>query len=135
MCIRDSVTSVATVPAEVGSTADFVARGTGVVAGLPIAAVVLQLATKGVARFGPSATDGELVRPGSVVLTVTGPTRALLTAERTALNLLCHLSGVATLTLSLIHISEPTRLLSTSYAVFCLKKKKQKHTKKIKNAK
>ena len=92
------VTSVATVPAEVGSTADFVARGTGVVAGLPIAAVVLELATKGVARFGPSATDGERVRPGSVVLTVTGPTRALLTAERTALNLLCHLSGVATLT-------------------------------------
>jgi nicotinate-nucleotide pyrophosphorylase (carboxylating) len=42
--------------------------------------------------------DGAMTEPGLPVLTVTGPTRSLLTAERTALNLVCHLSGIATLT-------------------------------------
>jgi nicotinate-nucleotide pyrophosphorylase (carboxylating) len=46
----------------------------------------------------PAVRDGDRVRRGAVLATVTGPTRSLLTAERTALNLLCHLSGVATAT-------------------------------------
>ena len=91
------VTSAATVPAEQVSTADFVARGAGVVAGLPVAEAVMAMVG---AACTPVVADGTRVRPGQGVLVVAGPTRALLTGERTALNLLCHLSGVATLTRS-----------------------------------
>ncbi|RVX45702.1 L-aspartate oxidase /nicotinate-nucleotide pyrophosphorylase [carboxylating] [Nonomuraea polychroma] len=90
------VTSLATIPAAQRSTADVVARKDGVVAGLAVAeAVFVRL---GAARTERRAKDGERVRAGDVLMTVEGPTRALLTAERTALNLLTHLSGVATLT-------------------------------------
>ncbi len=92
------VTSTATVPAEQRSVGDFGCRAAGVVAGLDVAAAVLDVATEGAAVFEFPAADGDRVERGSVVLTVCGPTRALLTGERTALNLLCHLSGVATLT-------------------------------------
>jgi nicotinate-nucleotide pyrophosphorylase (carboxylating) len=92
------VTSVATVPADHVSTADFVARGAGVVAGLPVAAVVLAVACGEGATVRPDVHDGSTVRPGELLLSATASTRQLLTAERTALNLLCHLSGVATLT-------------------------------------
>ncbi|MEW9549976.1 L-aspartate oxidase [Nonomuraea sp. NPDC050783] len=90
------VTSLATIPAGQRSTGDVVARRDGVVAGLAVAeAVFLRLGATGVER---RAKDGERVRAGDVLLAVEGPTRALLTAERTALNFLTHLSGVATLT-------------------------------------
>ena len=89
------VTSQATVPAEQTSTADFVVRGEGVVCGLPVAEAVMQVVG---ARCTPVVQDGARVRPGDRLLTVAGPTRAVLTGERTALNLLCHLSGVATVT-------------------------------------
>jgi nicotinate-nucleotide pyrophosphorylase (carboxylating) len=92
------VTSVATVPAEQCSTADLVARAAGVVAGLPVAAVVFELVGAGDVEVQQLAADGDAVAPGDVLMSVTGPTRALLTAERTALNLLGHLSGVATAT-------------------------------------
>src|SRR4029077_19586256 len=52
--------------------------------------------------------DGDRVEPGDVVVTVTGPTRVLLTAERTALNLLCHLSGIATATRRWVEAVEGT---------------------------
>src|SRR5690606_7066467 len=68
----------------------------GVVAGLAVAeAVFLRL---GATRTERKAKDGERVRRGEVLMSVEGPTRALLTAERTALNLVTHLSGIATLT-------------------------------------
>jgi nicotinate-nucleotide pyrophosphorylase (carboxylating) len=93
------VTSVATVPPAQRSVATFGARRDGVVAGLPVAAAVVE------AVCGPTASeltylvvDGQRVVAGTDVARVTAPTRALLTAERSALNLLCHLSGVATLT-------------------------------------
>jgi nicotinate-nucleotide pyrophosphorylase (carboxylating) len=89
------VTSQATIPAEQTSTADFVVRGEGVVCGLPVAEAVMQVVG---ARCTPVVQDGARVRPGDRLLTVAGPTRAVLTGERTALNLLCHLSGVATVT-------------------------------------
>jgi nicotinate-nucleotide pyrophosphorylase (carboxylating) len=99
------VTTAATVPAGQRRAADVVARAPGVVAGLPVAAAVFACldqaglgdATSGVTTDAVRA-DGDRVQPGDVVLTVTGPTIALLTGERTALNLLCQLSGVATLT-------------------------------------
>ncbi|MEV5828777.1 carboxylating nicotinate-nucleotide diphosphorylase [Spirillospora sp. NPDC052242] len=74
---------------------DFTAREEGVVAGVPVAAVVFDLL--GVAHEAKAA-DGDRVVPGQVLLSVSGPTRAVLRAERTALNLLTHLSGIATAT-------------------------------------
>jgi nicotinate-nucleotide pyrophosphorylase (carboxylating) len=91
------VTSVATVPADQFSTGDFVARAAGVVAGLPAAQVVLEVAGEPVA-VRRHVKDGDRVAAGDVLMTVTGRTRDLLLAERTALNLLCRLSGVATAT-------------------------------------
>ena len=92
------VTSTATVPVEQRSTMDLVARGTGVVAGIPVAAAVFDAVSGGDAVVTAVRADGARVEHGDVLLTVSGRTRDLLTAERTALNLLCHLSGVATAT-------------------------------------
>jgi nicotinate-nucleotide pyrophosphorylase (carboxylating) len=90
------VTSVATVPADLLGTAAFTARGSGVVAGIPVAMTVLDVV--GSVEHLSRTTDGTPVGPGDTVLEVRGAVRDLLTAERSALNLLCHLSGVATLT-------------------------------------
>jgi nicotinate-nucleotide pyrophosphorylase (carboxylating) len=92
------VTSVATVPLAAEATADFVARADGVVAGLPVAAVVLEVVTDGAVDLVYAVAEGSRVRRGDVLLTATAATRSLLTGERTALNLLSRLSGVATLT-------------------------------------
>ena len=89
------VTSEATIPADLRGSARVVARGAGVLAGLPVAGVALELAG---ARVTPLVPDGSRVSPGTAVLEAEGPLRGLLTTERTMLNLLCHLSGVATLT-------------------------------------
>jgi nicotinate-nucleotide pyrophosphorylase (carboxylating) len=90
------VTSLATIDAAQQSTGDLVARASGVVAGLPVAAAVFDLTSDGAASFAAHVADGVRVARGDVLATVTGSTRALLAAERTALNLLCRLSGVAT---------------------------------------
>ncbi|MDX6279432.1 MAG: hypothetical protein QOH03_503 [Kribbellaceae bacterium] len=93
------VTTTATVEADQVSVAEFVARADGVVAGLEIAELVVRLiAGKDEVEIEHSVTDGAQVKAGAVLMTVRGKTRQLLTAERTALNMLCHLSGVATLT-------------------------------------
>jgi nicotinate-nucleotide pyrophosphorylase (carboxylating) len=93
------VTSVATVPAVQRSVATFGSRGDGVVAGLPIAAAVVDAVCGDAAsNFDYLVEDGQRVTPGTDLARVTAPTRLMLTAERSALNLLCHLSGVATLT-------------------------------------
>jgi len=77
------------------ASGDFTAREDGVVAGIPVAEVVLELL--GVEHRARVA-DGDRVTAGQVLLSAHGPTRALLRAERTALNLICHLSGIATAT-------------------------------------
>jgi nicotinate-nucleotide pyrophosphorylase (carboxylating) len=91
------VTTAATVGDGARGRADLVARTAGVVAGLPVAVAVFALASADL-DCAELAADGDRVAAGQPVLSVTGPVRAILTAERTALNLLCHLSGVATLT-------------------------------------
>jgi nicotinate-nucleotide pyrophosphorylase (carboxylating) len=93
----EDVTSAATVPAGQTAVGDLVARAPGVVAGLPVAATVFSTVDPAV-RVDLLRADGDRVVRGDVLATVTGPTRSVLTAERTALNLLCHLSGVATAT-------------------------------------
>lgn len=93
------VTSVATVPADQRSVATFGSRGDGVVAGLCVAAAVIEAVCGDEAsEFDYLVDDGQRVASGTAIARVTAPTRSLLTAERSALNLLCHLSGVATLT-------------------------------------
>jgi nicotinate-nucleotide pyrophosphorylase (carboxylating) len=91
------VTTVATVPAADRGRGDLVARTPGVVAGLPVAEAVFAWASADL-DCAELAADGDTVEAGQRVLSVTGPIRAVLTAERTALNLICHLSGIATLT-------------------------------------
>lgn len=92
------VTSVASIPFDHESTADFVARAPGVVAGLPLVAAVLWATSDDAVEIEEPVVDGMRVGAGTVLLSATGATRALLTGERTALNLLGHLCGVATLT-------------------------------------
>jgi nicotinate-nucleotide pyrophosphorylase (carboxylating) len=92
------VTSSATIGPDDRATGDFVARADGVVAGLAVAEAALGHTTRGTAQTSRQVQDGTRVRRGDVLLSVHGPTIAMLTAERTALNFLCHLSGVATLT-------------------------------------
>ncbi len=92
------VTSTATIPVGQRSVATFGARQHGVVAGLPIAAAAIEAVCGGEAgEFEYLVADGSRVGPGEAVARVTAPTRRLLTAGRSALNLLCHLSGVASL--------------------------------------
>ena len=91
------VTSVATIPVDSIGTLDLVARAPGVIAGSAVAAAVFDRASQGRVRSTWMA-DGAVVVSGDVIVSATGPVRDLLLAERTALNLLCHLSGVATLT-------------------------------------
>jgi nicotinate-nucleotide pyrophosphorylase (carboxylating) len=96
--VAGDVTTIATIPPAVLGSADVVSRADGVVAGLPIAAEVFTTVGQGRVRFEPGVADGAWVVAGEVLATVHGPIRDILTAERTALNLLGHLSGVATLT-------------------------------------
>ncbi|WP_079166948.1 carboxylating nicotinate-nucleotide diphosphorylase [Streptomyces oceani] len=92
------VTTVATVPEEAMATADLTAREAGVVAGLQVAEAVLSVVCTEEFAVERLVADGDRVGPGQPLLTVRTRTRDLLTGERSALNLLCRLSGIATAT-------------------------------------
>lgn len=92
------VTTVATVPEEATATADFTAREAGVVAGLRVAEAVLSIVCTETFEVERHVEDGERVEAGQKLLSVTTRTRDLLTGERSALNILCRLSGIATAT-------------------------------------
>ena len=91
------VTSAATA-AGVAVTGDVVAREHGVLAGLPVALAVLDAAGVDIGQILPLRADGDRIAPGDAVLRVSGPAVAVLGVERTMLNLLTHLSGIATAT-------------------------------------
>ena len=99
------VTSLATIPEGHRSQLDFAARQDGVVAGLDVAARVFEIV--GPIEVSLLAQDGDVVTTGQVLLSAIGSTRDLLTAERTALNLLTHLSGVATATAAWVAVLGP----------------------------
>ena len=84
------------------------ARQPGVVAGLAIARTAFPLVSPEI-KFVAARPDGSAVAPGEIIAEIDGPARALLTGERTALNFLCHLSGVATATASLVTAAQGTR--------------------------
>jgi nicotinate-nucleotide pyrophosphorylase (carboxylating) len=90
------VTSVATIPADQISIASFAARKAGVVSGLHIAAAVLE--SQGITDYSLLVAEGTLVSENQVIIEARGNTRALLLAERTALNFLGRLSGISTVT-------------------------------------
>lgn len=95
------VTTAATVPVTEQRTLDLVARRPGTVAGIPVAVAVFEEVADRSGRpvvIAAVRQDGDRVAAGDVLLSISGNTRDLLTAERTALNLLGHLSGIATLT-------------------------------------
>ncbi|CAM5626257.1 carboxylating nicotinate-nucleotide diphosphorylase [Streptomyces narbonensis] len=92
------VTTVATVPEDAVATADFTAREAGVVAGLRVAEAVLSIVCADEFEVERHVEDGERVEAGQKLLSVTARTRDLLTGERSALNILCRLSGIATAT-------------------------------------
>lgn len=93
---RGDLTSGVTLPAAAVGRVNVVARQDGVVAGLPIIAAVCERVEKTIEV--QTVQDGDPVRPGSVVASLSGNVRGLLTAERTVLNFLTHLSGIASLT-------------------------------------
>ncbi|GJF06531.1 carboxylating nicotinate-nucleotide diphosphorylase [Pseudonocardia sp. D17] len=91
-------TTAATVPADAVAVGEFTPRRAGVLAGLPVARAVLDEVLGGEWEEMAALEDGASLTAGEPALVVRAPVRGLLTAERTALNLLCHLSGVATAT-------------------------------------
>lgn len=94
---RGDITTDATVRADTMAAATFGARRAGVIAGLPVAEAAFRAIDPKV-TFDALVRDGDAVAAGAVVARVEGSARALLTAERVALNFLCHMSGIATLT-------------------------------------
>jgi nicotinate-nucleotide pyrophosphorylase (carboxylating) len=92
------VTSVATIPEEQSAVAEFWSRKPGVIAGIPVVCAVLEVC--GVTDYELKKNDGDVVTANSLLLVAKGGTRALLLAERSALNFIGRLSGIATLTKS-----------------------------------
>ncbi len=102
-------TSVATIAADQQGTAVFAAREPGTLAGLGVAALVFHVVMGETVTVTDRLADGTVVEAGDVVMEVSGPTRGLLTAERTALNYASHLSGVATATAHWVRALAGTR--------------------------
>ena len=102
------ITADAIVPADQRSALVLRARQPGVVAGLDIARCAFQTISPAIA-LRAERPDGSTVAPGDIIAEINGPARGLLTGERTALNFLCHLSGVATATASLVSAVKGTR--------------------------
>jgi nicotinate-nucleotide pyrophosphorylase (carboxylating) len=95
------------VPADARAAVDVVARADGVLAGTSCATEVFSQVDPAV-RVQWLLDDGDVVAPGTKVGEVSGPLRPVLTGERTALNFLCHLSGIATLTRRFVESAGPT---------------------------
>ena len=102
------VTSIATIPEATTASAVMVARQAGRIAGLPLAVTTLERLAPGI-RVEAHARDGNTVAAGQKLLTIAGPARAVLSGERTALNFVGRLSGVATLTADYVKRTEGTK--------------------------
>ena len=102
------ITSMAVIPADARLRGTIATRQAGVVAGAGIAALAFRLLDPMV-RVDIRHPDGARVVPGDVVLTLDGPARSVLAAERVALNLSSRLSGIATATAALVDAARPHR--------------------------
>ncbi len=104
------VTTLATVPAGAVATASMVPREPGVIAGVDVALLVLdEVLGAGAYRVLDRVEDGARLQPGASLLTLQADTRGLLTAERTMLNLMCHLSGIASTTAAWVEAVRGTK--------------------------
>ena len=92
---RGDVTSLATIPADQIATLNIVSRENGVIAGIDLARLAFAMIDENI-TFNANVKDGDKISPNMILATVHGNARALLTAERTALNFMTHLSGIAT---------------------------------------
>lgn len=110
------VTSVATVPEDAQARAIVIARASGHIAGLPVVENVMRRLAPD-AQIVAHARDGDAVSAKTNLMTITGNARAVLAAERTALNFAGHLSGVATATASLV-----AKLAGSKTRVICTRK-------------
>lgn len=102
------VTTLCTIPEGAMTHGEFIAKATGVVAGLEVAARVFKCVDERV-TFTAHVADGQVVQPKTLIATVNGPARALLIAERTALNFLQRMSGIATATRRYVEAIQSTR--------------------------
>jgi nicotinate-nucleotide pyrophosphorylase (carboxylating) len=102
------ITTRATVPADTVAIASMVPREPGVIAGVEAALLVLDAVLSGGYEVTHQVDDGARLLPGQPLLTVQADTRGLLTAERTMLNLICHLSGIATTTAAWVEAVQGT---------------------------
>ena len=111
---RGDLTSRALIPAQQRIRTRVIAKASGVVAGAQVAQQVFQTMDRRI-HGRVKRRDGRPVRPGQTILTVEGPARSILGAERTALNFLGHLSGVATLTQQFVRkvAPLPVKILDT----------------------
>ena len=103
------ITSIATIPETTPAHAILIARQAGVIAGLPLAVAVFQKLSPDI-NIRPHFRDGASVASGMHVLTISGPARAVLAGERTALNFVGRLSGIATLTADYVRHTAGTQL-------------------------
>ena len=103
------VTSLSTIPETQKSQLDLVSRKEGLVAGIDVASLVFYAIGKGQIQIEQKVKDGEKVNANTTLLSVIGPTIDLLTVERTALNFLSHLSGIATMTNKWVREIENTK--------------------------
>jgi nicotinate-nucleotide pyrophosphorylase (carboxylating) len=106
------ITTDALVPDDAMAEAFIASRQQGIVFGVTVAALAFRLVSPGMTCEFVRGDSGT-VRPGEVVMRIAGPARAMLTGERTALNFLCHLSGIATATAALVEAAKGTKALIT----------------------
>ena len=110
------ITSELTIPAEARSVAKLAARQPGTIAGLICAELAFRLVDPSL-TFEVHAPDGSTVEPGTVLATISGTSRAVLTGERVALNFAGHLSGIATATRALVDA-----VVGTNARIVCTRK-------------
>jgi nicotinate-nucleotide pyrophosphorylase (carboxylating) len=110
------ITSIATVPEDTNGRAVLAARQTGVISGLPLVVAAFRRLAPEI-EIAPHARDGATIKSGSKLMTISGNARAILGAERTALNFLGHLSGIATATATFAQ-----RIAHTKARVVCTRK-------------
>ncbi|MBP2448700.1 nicotinate-nucleotide pyrophosphorylase (carboxylating) [Rhizobium leguminosarum] len=114
--LAGDITSASVIPHHHRSTVVMAARQPGVIAGLDAAELAFTLVDPEIV-MRRHLQDGDALKPGDVIATIDGPSRGLLTAERTALNFLGHLSGVATVTAEIA-----TAIRDTKASVACTRK-------------
>ena len=108
--LRDvgDLTSLAVLPPDIKATVNVVCRKPGRLSGVPIAQIVFEEMDADV-QWNAKLKDGDVLAPGSVIASITGSVRSLLSGERTALNFMTHLSGVATLTSQFTELVKGTK--------------------------